>query len=237
MTLPVGDDEDVLPRALHHVPGGAEQDRLVVAGLERLHLGQRRVHVLAGALAGGRDRVLVDVLPTRRGGAAALVLGLLAEVGTPRPHRDRDLGLAGQWVEPHLAVAEVEDRPDVAGLDVVDAHRLLGRGDDLLRRELRLKQVDAGGPEQPVDVVGEAEDGRALGCRVCPDALEDAPSVVHGRVQYVDGRIVPVDERTVHPDLLGGRDGHNDSFSTRPIRDDCITRYGGPGRRVGGPGS
>ena len=201
-------DEDVLPRALHDVAGRAEQDRLVVAGLQGGDLGQGGVHVLPRALARRRDRVLVDVLPTRGHRPAAGLQRVGAEVEPPRPHRDRDLDVARQRVEPHLAVAEVDDRPHVAGLDLVDPDGLLGRGDDLRRREARVHQVDRGRPEQPVDVVGEPEDRGALRRPVRPDALEDTPAVVQRGVQDVYGRVVPVDEAPVHPDLLGRRDRH-----------------------------
>ena len=60
----VADDEDVLARALAHPAAvGGEEDRLVVAGLECLHLGQGRVDVHAGALRRRRHRVGIVAPP------------------------------------------------------------------------------------------------------------------------------------------------------------------------------
>ena len=60
-STPFVHDEDVLAGALAHEALGVEQDRLVVAGLQRLDLGERRVDVDAGASStrGGIDVVVV----------------------------------------------------------------------------------------------------------------------------------------------------------------------------------
>ena len=62
--------------------------------------------------------------------------------------------------------------------------------------------------EQPLDVVGEAEDPGTVGGLVGADALEHAHAVVERVGEDVDPSVVPVDELAVHPDLLGGGDGH-----------------------------
>ena len=106
--------EDVLAGALGHEAVGVQHDRFVVAGLQRLDLGQRRVHVVAGRLRQRRHRVVVVARPRRDLHAHALADRVVAEVRAPRPARDRHVDLARQRVEPHLAVAVVRDRPDVA---------------------------------------------------------------------------------------------------------------------------
>ena len=72
---------DVLARALADVPRLVEQDRLVVAGVRRLGLGEDRVQVLAGCL-GLRDQ------PVRRDPPPRGDLGAHARCACP-PRRDR----------------------------------------------------------------------------------------------------------------------------------------------------
>ena len=55
---------------------------------------------------------------------------------------------------------------------------------------------------QPLEVVGEAEDGSAALGLVGADPLEDARAVVQAVRADVDGRVAPVDQLAVHPDLL-----------------------------------
>ena len=57
--------------------------------------------------------------------------------------------------------------------------------------------------EEPVDVLGEAEDGRAVRGLVAADPLEDPEPVVQRVGEHVDGRVLPVHELAVHPDLRG----------------------------------
>ena len=60
--------------------------------------------------------------------------------------------------------------------------------------------VQLGRLEQPVDVVGVAEDRRADLGVVAADALEDAGAVVQAVREYVDLGVLPCDELAVHPD-------------------------------------
>src|SRR5438270_185756 len=204
----VADDEQVLAGALADVALGREEDGLVVAGLEGLYLGHRRVDVHAGPLGRGRHGVGVVALPRADLHPDPVGDPLVTEVGPPGPHRDGDVDRAGQRVEPHLAVAQVDDGPDVALLQTVDPHGGLGRLDDLVGAERNVDHEDLGRVEEAHDVVGQAEDGRTGVRRVGPDALEDAAAVVQRMGEHMDAGGVPVDQLAVHPDLLGGRDGH-----------------------------
>ena len=56
---------------------------------------------------------------------------------------------------------------------------------------------------QALEVVGQPEDRGALVGLVAADALEDTGAVVEPVRADVDRRVGPVDELTVHPDLLG----------------------------------
>ena len=85
----VAHDEDVLAGALAHEAAAVEQDRLLVAGLDGLDLGQDAVEVLPGGLGVRDQRVRGDAPPARHLGADAARGRVRAEVGAPRPHGDR----------------------------------------------------------------------------------------------------------------------------------------------------
>ena len=201
--------EDVLARALRHPAVGREQDGLVVAGLQGLDLGQRRVHVHAGPLGRRGHGVGVVALPRRHLEADAVGHPLVAQVGAPGPGGDGHADRARQGVEAHLAVAEVDDRADVAAVvEPVDPHDLLARRDELVGGVGHVDHEDLGRGEQPVDVVGEPEHGHPAARRIGADALEHARAVVQRVGEHVDAGLVPVDELAVEPDLLGRGDGH-----------------------------
>ncbi len=56
--------------------------------------------------------------------ANAILQGILAQVGAPRPHCDRDVDRIVGIVDAHLAVAEIDERSDVAFADVIDFDRI-----------------------------------------------------------------------------------------------------------------
>ena len=208
MRMSSREHEQVLTRALGDESVGREHDRLVVAGLEGLDLGERRVDVVPGGLGGRRHRVVVVAGPRRDLHAHTLGDRVVAEVGAPRPAGDRHVDRARQGVEPHLAVTEVGDRPHVAGGELGRRDRRLGGFDQLVDRVRQLHPEDLGGVGEPHDVVGQAEHGRTFGRLVRTDPLEHAHAVVEGVGEHVHLGFVPVDELAVHPDLRGRGDGH-----------------------------
>src|SRR5437868_4007056 len=76
--------EDVLAGALADETLRVQHDGLVVASLERLDLGQRRVDVVAGRLRRGRHGVVVVTRPRTDLHADTLFDGVVAEVRAPR---------------------------------------------------------------------------------------------------------------------------------------------------------
>jgi hypothetical protein len=72
--LAVAHDVDVLARALADVAVVVEQDRLLVAGLDRLDLGEHAVEVLPGGLGVRDQRVGADPPPGGDLGADAVAL-------------------------------------------------------------------------------------------------------------------------------------------------------------------
>ncbi len=210
--MPRARREDVLAGALRHEPVGIEHDRLVVTRFQGFDLGERRVHVVASRLRQRRHRVVVVARPARDLHADALGDRVGAEVRAPWPARDRDLDLARQRVQPHLAVAVVRDRPDVARRQPGGAHGVLRRLHQLVDGVRDLHHHDGGRVEEARDVLGQPEDGRALLGLVGADPFEDARAVVQRVRQYVNLRLGPRHELAVHPDLLGRRDGHRGAF-------------------------
>src|SRR4029450_9466024 len=220
----VADGEDVLARPVGHVPVGVEQDGLVIAGLDGLGLGQRGVDVLAGGLGRRRDDVGVEAPPGAELDPDPGLERLLAQVGAPRPAGDDHADRGVERVEADLAVAEVDERADVAGRQLVHGDQVLGHLDGPLEGDRRLHVGDLGAPVEPLVVGGGAEDGRPVGGGVGADALEHPPAVVQGGGEHVDAGLVPVDVLPVHPDLAAWRDRHRRppvSLAHRPPSPPC----------------
>src|SRR5690242_15226083 len=106
----VAHDVDVLAGAFADVALVVEEDRLLVARLARLDLGEDRVEVLPGGL-GHRDQAVRRYPPPARDTRAdSVALAFLAEVGAPPPDGDRDLDRVVEREQPHRAEAAVDDR-------------------------------------------------------------------------------------------------------------------------------
>ncbi len=196
----VADDEDVLAGALGDEAVLVEQDRLVIAGVGRLGLGQDRVEVLAGGL-GVRDQAVAGDRPPGGDLGADSVLGaLLAEVDPPREGGDDDVDRRVGRVEPEVAVAAVGERPDVAGAEGAATDQLVRRLADLLGGVGKLEVVELGRLLQPGEVLAVAEDGRASLGLIAADALEDAGAVVQPVAEHVRLCVLPRHELAVLPD-------------------------------------
>ena len=200
---PVAHQEQVLPRAVGHVAGLVEEDGLLVPGLVGLDLGEDGVEVLTAGLGGGRDGARADPAPARHLGANAGAQAVLAEVRPPLPGGHGDVDGRLQREEAHRPVAPQGDRADVAGAEAVDGDDLVDRRAHLLAGVGQRHVVHLGRALEARQVVAEAEDRRAPVRVVRPDALEHRGAVVEAVREHVDLGVGPVDERAVHPDLLG----------------------------------
>ncbi len=136
--LAVAHHEEILAAGLGDEPLRVEQDRLVVAVEQRLALGEDRVDVVAAGLALGHLGVDVVAREGRDLGADAALHALVAEILAPRPGRDRDADRVVARIETHRAVADVDERPDVALAHLVRAQRREDRRLDLRLRERHL---------------------------------------------------------------------------------------------------
>ena len=201
--LAVHHREDVLARAVSNQTSLVEEDRLVVAVLERLHLRELRVEVLAGGLGGGRNHVRADAAPGRDHAANAVLNRLVAEVGPPLPNRDHGVNRAVERVDTHLASAAENQRADVAGRQLVDLDRLVHSSSERLGRIGDFHVVLRSRALEPIQVVGQVKDARALIRLVRADALENARAVVQRVREDVNLRIGVIDEFSVEPNLVG----------------------------------
>ena len=123
----------------------------------------------------------------------------------PRPARYRDVHGCFDRVETHDAIAAERYWADVAGGQVVRADRVLHGLDHLVDRVPEVHEQHLRRALEALHMVGEPEDGRAVGGLVAPDALENAGTVVECVGEYVDLSLVPVDQLAVHPDLVDCR--------------------------------
>ena len=151
---------------------------------------------------------MVQSLPRRDLGGGPPLLGLVAQVALPLPHRDRHVDGSEQGVEAHLPVPVVHDGADVASLQPVGPHRVQDGLGDGLRRIRHLHLIQVGGTKKPPNVVRKPEDrGPARGA-IRADAFEYTGPVVQGVGEDVDMRVSPVHELPVHPNLLDRLDRH-----------------------------
>src|SRR5215218_2115 len=200
--LAVLDQEDVLAGAVGDEALRREQDRFVVAGALCLVDGEHRVQVDPSGLGDVRDRVGADPIPGGDLGTDACARVLVPEVVRPRPAHDRDLDRVPLRVDAELAVAVERERPDVALGEPVATDQLVHRTPDLVDRVGQLHVEQLGRVVEPLEVLAQPENGRAVGGLIATDALEDAGAVVEPVDAYVHLCVVPVDELAVHPDRL-----------------------------------
>ena len=202
------DEEEVLARALGNAPVVIERDPLVIAVRDRFHLDELAVRVVRGGLRHGGHRVRRDAHPGRAARVDALLEGVGAEILPPLVATDRHVDRVRERVDAERAVAAVDERPDVARLEIVRAHDLERRLLQLVDRVRNHHPVDLRGPEQAVEVIVEAEDRGPARRVVAAFPLEDAGSVVESVGEDVNLRVHEVDQLPVHPDFLDVFEAH-----------------------------
>ena len=81
----------------------------------------------------------------------------------PRPHGDRGVDLAVEGVEAHFAIAQVDDRPDVAFLDLLATTVCFTASTSCARlKGISIINIRAEA-KQPVYVISQAENAGAFG--------------------------------------------------------------------------
>src|SRR5258708_5381171 len=110
----ISHDEQILAGALAYVAVDVEGDAFRVAIDDRFHLDQLRVHVVGAGLGHGGQCVGSNAGPRGDTDVDALV-GVGAEIFSPRVVTDVDLGGRVEGVDASFAVSAKDDGPNVAG--------------------------------------------------------------------------------------------------------------------------
>src|SRR5665213_2572604 len=135
----------------------------------------------------------------------ALFEAVGTEVRAPGPDTDDDVGRGTHRVDAHLSVAEVDERSNVATVvHLVHAYGFDRGVAQLIERIGDIDHQDLAAAKQSFHVLAKSKDRDALGRLVGANSFEGAHAVVERVTEYVRGRVLPVDQRSVHPDLLRG---------------------------------
>src|SRR5205085_7478046 len=121
----------------------------------------------------------------------------------PRPGHDRDVDRAAPRRDAELTVAEEGDRAYVALREPVRTDQIPARGLELVDGVGKVHVEELRRVREPLEMLGQAEDGGTPRGLVRPDPFEDARAVVQAVWADVHGRVCPVHELAVHPDLRG----------------------------------
>ncbi len=124
----------------------------------------------------------------------------LAQVGTPRPGCDGNMGAERSGSDTQCFRAVEHNRADVAGFQLIGAHHFTLRFHQRFLVEGHFHLEYMGRVEQALGMFLEAEDGGAAGCLVCAHPLEHAHAVVQRVRQHVGSGIAPGHEFAVIPD-------------------------------------
>src|ERR1700722_41111 len=208
-------DKDVLAGAFADKSVHVERNAFDVAVDDGFHFDELRVHVVSASFGHRRKRVRGQPRPGRDAYVAAL--GFAAQIFSPRIINDVNLGGRIEGVDAGFSVAAQHDGPNVAGPHAVVADSFEHSLDDFIRGERYVNAVNLGGIDKALHVFAGAEDCRAGGQLVATNAFEDRRAVVNDVRHHVDGRVVPIDELAVMPNLVGLLDCHADSFKYWPL--------------------
>ncbi|CAB4816632.1 unannotated protein [freshwater metagenome] len=133
---------------------------------------------------------------------------IFTEVRAPWPASNRNIDRARKRVQPHFAVAVIGDRADVGRRKPRRFDDVLCGLDQLIDAIWHVHAQDLRRVVQALDVFGKPEYRRTLWGFIRANSFEDAHSVMKGVGENVDLRVVPIDERSVHPDLVGRSNWH-----------------------------
>ena len=133
---------------------------------------------------------------------------IFTEVGAPWPASNRDIDRARKRVQSHFAVAVIGNRTDVGRRKSRCFDDVLRGLNQLIDAIRHVHAEDLRRVMQALDVLGKSEHRRTLWGFIRADSFKDAHPVMKGVGKDVDFRVVPIDERSVHPDLVGRSNWH-----------------------------
>jgi len=189
-----------LPGAFRNVAVHIQQQRFVIVIVGDFLMRQDGIGIRADRF--GAAHVDVHMMAGEAGSlhAYALLHALVAQIGTPWPGGDRDMGGQRLGGDARRFGAVECDRADVAGFQFVGTDDLQLRRHEggLVVGHLHLKDVR--GIEQPVGVLLQTEDRSAFGGLVGTHAFKHTHAVMQGMGQHVGGGIAPRHKLAVVPD-------------------------------------
>src|ERR1043165_1487528 len=119
-------------------------------------------------------------------GSHAIRQRILPEVGTPGPSRDGQLNRVITGVDPHRSMPNIDERPNIAGLQLIYPDRLHNGLCDLLLVEAHLHHADMSGVEQPIDMLLQPKNRGAGLPLVTTNPLEHSPPIMERMGPHVD---------------------------------------------------
>ena len=119
----VADDEDVLAAPFAHVAAHVERQSFRVSVQNRLHLRERGVGVIGGALRKGGQRVGRHPRPRADLDVHALLERVLTEIAPPGPQDDGGVHWILERIDAERLVAPIDDRADVTRLQLICPNR------------------------------------------------------------------------------------------------------------------
>src|ERR1041384_1881980 len=130
----------------------------------------------------------------RDAGSHAIRQCILPEVGTPSPSRDGQFNWVIAWVDPHRSMPNIDERPNIAGLQLIHPNCLHNGLCNLLLVEGHLHHADMGGIEQPIDMLLQPKNRGAGLSLVTTNPLEGSQSIMERMGHHMDMRVRPIDE-------------------------------------------
>ena len=194
--------------AFTDVAVGIERDAFGEAVEGRFHADKLRIHVVRGGFGHSRQGVRRNAGPGADADVHTFRERVGAEIGAPAPTGHVEIDRRIERVHTNIAIAAQNDGLHVARIHLVDANEFAGDVGEFVHGVGKLHAIDAGGIDQPLHVLADAEDGRALLGFVAANALENGGAVADDVRKNVQRGVVPVDPFSVVPDFLRRLNGH-----------------------------
>src|SRR5262249_27592116 len=179
----------------------------IVASVDRFHFGELRIGVIANDFGLRHHHVNMVPRKGRDTDANPRVQGSFTEISPPRPHSNRRADGIMTVVDTHFAVAQIDQRTDVAFTHLVDVHRVNDRASYVILRPRHLHASNVRRMKQALDMFLEAENGWSVRRVIAPNALKDTESIVQRMTEHVYLGLVPIYKLSIHPNLLRGLHG------------------------------
>src|SRR5262249_11607413 len=170
---PAFNEEDVLDRALGQIAVYIKQNGLVVTARRRFPHSQDRIQIIPRGLRSGRDHARMEFFVRRDGDSHPSGEFLRAEIVWPFPGEDVDAHRT-DGANPQAATVKIDCWADVTTFEFISANRFADRFVQLLPRVLDIELINRRRGVEPIHVLLQPEDGRAVSRLVTANAFKDA---------------------------------------------------------------